>query len=215
MSLKRVASAGSAVYEGRIGGIDVVAATIGVGPEVARRTTRRLLETFTVERVVVSGIAGGVEDSLEIGEVIVPERVIDAATGAEYHPKKLGALEPEGTVLTTSGLITGPDEIAALRHDGVRAVEMEGSSVGEVCAELGLPWTLFRAISDRADEGVVDDSVLAMLNDDGSANVAAALRLIAARPGRLRNLMKLARDSQKAANAAADASIAAIRTLSV
>jgi len=213
MSLKRSVSGQAAVYEGRVDGVGVVAATIGVGPAIASKTTRRLLESFRVDRVVVSGIAGAVDLGLRIGEVMVPETVIDAETGAEYRTDRLGAIEPAGTILTTSELITGPAEVEALRRRGVRAVEMEGSGVAEVCTQMGIPWTLFRSISDRADEGVVDDSVLAMLNEDGSTNVGAALRLIVARPGRLKNLMKLARDSQSAAGAAADATIAAIRTL--
>jgi adenosylhomocysteine nucleosidase len=210
LSLKRPGTSEQAVYEGRAGAVEVVAATIGVGPEVARRTTERLVESFGVDRVVLSGIAGGVDHGLKIGDVILPDRVIDAETGVEYHPSVFGGIELEGTILTTAQLITGKAEITALRDKGVKAVEMEGAAVGEVCSGLDLPWTLFRSISDHADEGVVDDTVLAMLNADGSTNVAAAARLIAANPGRLKGLVRLARDSQKAANAAAEAAISAI-----
>jgi adenosylhomocysteine nucleosidase len=209
MSVKR-SSRSDAVYSGRVGSVEVVAASVGVGPAVAKATTERLLETLRVDRVVVSGIAGGVGHGLRIGDVILPERVLDAATGAEYHPDVFGGIELEGTVLTTAELITGRPEIASLRDRGVLAVEMEGAAVGEVCQGAGIPWTLFRSISDHADEGVVDGTVLAMLNEDGSTNVAAAARLIATKPGRLKNLLKLARDSQKAANAAAEAAVSAI-----
>jgi hypothetical protein len=55
----------------------------------------------------------------------------------------------------------------------------------------------------------VDDSVLSLLNEDGSTNVAAAVRLILTRPGRLPGLVGLARDSAKAAGAAAASAVSA------
>ncbi len=209
LSLKRSGVAGDSVYEGLAGPVEVVAATIGVGPAVAARTTERLLGSGSFDHVVVSGIAGAIGRGLSIGDVLVPEKIVDAATEAEYRPSQMEGVELKGTILTTAELITDPDSVERLRRSGVEAVEMEGAGVGEVCTRLAIPWTVFRSISDRADEGVVDDSVLSLLNEDGSTNVSAALRLIFTRPGRLPGLVGLARDSAKAADAAAAQAIAA------
>jgi adenosylhomocysteine nucleosidase len=209
LSLKASRGPGDMVYGGRAGTVEVVAATIGVGPVVAGRTTERLLGSGSFDHVVVSGIAGAIGRDLSIGDLVVPEVVLDARTRAEYRPTPISGCELKGTVLTTADLITDASEVEALRRSGVEAVEMEGSGVGEVCTRLGIPWTLFRSISDRADEGVVDGSVLSLLNEDGSTNVMAALRLILTRPGRLPGLMGLARDSANAAGAAATAAISA------
>jgi adenosylhomocysteine nucleosidase len=209
LSLKASRVPGDTVYGGRAGRVEVVAATIGVGPVVAARTTERLLGSGSFDHVVVSGIAGAISRGLSIGDLVVPEVILDARTKAEYSPTPMAGFELKGTVLTTAELITDESEVEALRRSGVEAVEMEGSGVGEVCTRLGVPWTVFRSISDRADEGVVDDSVLSLLHEDGSTNVAAALRLVVTRPGRLPGLMGLARDSAKAAGAAATAAVAA------
>jgi adenosylhomocysteine nucleosidase len=209
LSLKASRVPDDTVYEGRAGTVGVVAAAVGVGPVVAARTTERLLGSGSFDHVVVSGIAGAIGRDLSIGDLVVPEVVIDARTRIEYRPTPMAGVELKGTVLTTAELITDESEVEALRRSGVGAVEMEGSGVGEVCTRLGIPWTVFRSISDRADEGVVDDSVLSLLNEDGSTNVGAALRLMLTRPGRLPGLMGLARDSAKAAGAAATAAVAA------
>jgi adenosylhomocysteine nucleosidase len=217
LSLKRAAAtaSGDTLYEGRAGAVEVVAATIGVGPRVAARTTERLLgASGSFDHVVVSGIAGAIGRGLAIGDIIVAEKVVDAATKAEYRPSQMAGVELKGTILTTADLITDPDAVEGLRRSGVEAVEMEGAGVAEVCTRLGIPWTVFRSISDRADEGVVDDSVLSLLNEDGSTNASAAVRLILTRPQRLPGLVALARDSGRAATAAAAAAIAATAGIS-
>jgi adenosylhomocysteine nucleosidase len=201
----RSAATGQKVYEGRVGKIRVHAATVGVGPDEARRSTKHLIDQVGGDHVVVSGIAGGVSRSVNIGDLVFPEILIDHATGTEYRPTGWPGAKLAGTILTTAELITGPAEVEALRSQGVVAVEMEGAAVGEICESVGRPWTVVRSISDRADEGIVDTSVLSLLNPDGSTNVGAAISLIVRRPGRLPKLMRLAQDSQKAATAAAGA----------
>jgi adenosylhomocysteine nucleosidase len=124
LSLKRSAAPGDSVYEGRAGPVDVVAATIGVGPEVAARTTERLLGSGSFDHVVVSGIAGAIGKGLRIGDVLVPEKIVDAATKAEYHPSPMEGVELKGTILTTAELITDPEAVEGLRRSGVEAVEM-------------------------------------------------------------------------------------------
>ena len=47
------------LHTGRVGEVEVVIAQLGVGPAVARTTTDWALKRFTVDHVVVTGIAGG------------------------------------------------------------------------------------------------------------------------------------------------------------
>ena len=66
-----------------------------------------------------------------------------------------------GNVRVHNGLIASGDRFiddTAAAHDlaaklpGLLAVEMEGAAVAQVCAERGVPFAVFRSISDRADE---------------------------------------------------------------
>jgi adenosylhomocysteine nucleosidase len=59
-----------------------------------------------------------------------------------------------GLVSSGDRFVNNLAEAATLlgRLPGVLAVEMEGASVAQVCAERGVPFAVFRSISDRADE---------------------------------------------------------------
>lgn len=59
---------------GRIEGKPVVLGLTGVSMVNAAMTTQMLLDRYNVTRIVVSGVAGGVDPSLNIGDVAVPER---------------------------------------------------------------------------------------------------------------------------------------------
>ncbi len=56
---------------GRLHGVPVVLALSGVGKVAAASTTAALLERFGVTRVVFTGVAGGVGDGVQVGDVVV------------------------------------------------------------------------------------------------------------------------------------------------
>jgi adenosylhomocysteine nucleosidase len=200
----------TSLYEGRVGQTQVIATTIGVGPKSAARTTEGILADLSVDHVVVCGIAGAVGSDLEIGTLVVPDLVIDGTTRAGFRPDPLGGLTQKGTILTAGELVLDPGVLDQLRADGVVALDMESAAVGEVCGKLGQRWTVFRSISDRANDGMVDDAVLGLLNEDGSVDLKASARLILRHPGKVPRLVKLAKDSANAARVAAKAAIAAL-----
>lgn len=65
---------GSVFTTGELQGQRVVITLSGVGMVNAAMTTQRMLDHFRIERLVMSGIAGGVDPALHIGDVVVPER---------------------------------------------------------------------------------------------------------------------------------------------
>jgi adenosylhomocysteine nucleosidase len=189
---------------------DVVARPLGVGPEVAAEATGRLLEATEVDHVVVVGVAGAVDAGLHIADVVVPEVVVDGRDGSRHHPAPLPGTTGAGTLLTTEGLFTGGDVLAAHRRDGVTAVDMETAAVAAVCERLGVRWSVVRAISDRlADETVVDGD-LALLRPDGRADLGAVCRVVVRRPRTVLRLARLGRDTSRAAAAAAAAAVDAV-----
>lgn len=202
---------GVRVFTGRQGVVDVVAAQIGVGPAAAARSTKRLLDHLTVDHVVVSGIAGGIDPSATIGSVVVPEIMLDVASDREYRPSPLGTLEQAGTVGTVDELIMDPQRLAALVERGVTALEMESAAVGSVCEARGVPWTVIRVISDRPDDGLTEDAVMDVLRPDGSTDVVAALRLLVAKPSRIPRFIRLGRDASMAARRAGTTALGALR----
>ncbi len=65
---------GTTFVTGRLEGRDGVLLPTGVSMVNAAMTTQLVLDRFNVERIVFSGIAGGVDPGLNIGDVVVASR---------------------------------------------------------------------------------------------------------------------------------------------
>jgi adenosylhomocysteine nucleosidase len=211
------APVGTRAHEGRSGSVAIVAATTGMGTSGAAEAARRMIGAGDVDHVMVVGIAGGIDDRLTIGDVIRPGVVIDGASGAEYRPHRLGERSDppdDGALHTSDEFIVDPDRVAALRARGVIAMDMETAAVAAVCEEVGRPWSVIRAISDRSSDGMADDAVFELAKPDGRPNLQAVMRFVARHPGRVPQLVRLGRDASTATNAAAAAAAAACRQLS-
>src|SRR5262249_45010964 len=77
LALRKTALGGVDVRAGSLAGRDVVAIATGMGTQLATRATERLLDAVDVERVVVFGITGAVDNETPIGTLILPEVVVD------------------------------------------------------------------------------------------------------------------------------------------
>jgi adenosylhomocysteine nucleosidase len=190
-------------------GRPVVAVVTGMGTALAEAGVRRLLAAVTPTQVVVVGITGAVDDDTPIGALVLPATVIDHATGREHAHVLLGPGEVRGSMWTTD-VITAADELPALRERGVIALDMETAAIAMVCEEHGIPWTVFRAISDRATDGSVSDEVFHLAKPDGTPDPKAVLRFLARHPGRLPRLLRMGRGARTATRRAAEAALAAL-----
>jgi adenosylhomocysteine nucleosidase len=209
LSLAR-AGPGADFLRGALGRTLVVAATTGIGTRSAARAAERLLDAVPVDHLVVVGIAGGIGPSVAVGDLVVPERVLDLATGAEHRPARLGDVAPRGTLASSDALLVDPEEAARLERRGVIAIDMETAAIAAVCERRRCPWSVFRAISDRADDGSTDAAVLELAGADGSPDLSAVARFVATRPWRVPHLVRLARGMRLATRAAASAAVSAL-----
>lgn len=64
---------GATYVTGRIGATPVVMALSGISMVNATMAAQRLLNHFTVSRLIMSGIAGGIDPQLSIGDIVAPE----------------------------------------------------------------------------------------------------------------------------------------------
>ena len=88
---------------------------------------------------------------------------------------------------------------------------METAAIAEVAERRKIPWSVFRAISDRATDGSVDEEVFKLSNQDGTPNPKAIVKYFATHPQRVPRMMKLAKGAMGATTAAVDAALAACR----
>jgi nucleoside phosphorylase len=206
LSLRR---SDGALWSGALGAQGVVAAITGIGTGPAADAAERVLD-LGVRHVVVVGVAGGIGPSVAIGDLVVPERVLDLESGAEHRPAKLGSETPRGTLVTCGKLVTDLEVIGRLERAGAVAIDMETSAVAAVCERRGCPWSVFRAISDRADDGSSDPAFLALGGPDGSGDPAAIARFLLRQPWRVVQLARLGRGLHLATRCAARAAVRAL-----
>lgn len=171
---------------GKINGTDVVVAQAGVGKVNAAVTAQTMILKYGVGQLINIGVAGGIEPSLKIGDIVVAERVVEhdmdtTALGDEPGfitgldcvfidcdkcvSKRLADCTAELGFHTVSGVIASGDLFVATQEDrdrlsdifGAAAAEMEGASIGHVCAMNGVAFGVLRAMSDCAnDDSKVD-----------------------------------------------------------
>ncbi|OCT17010.1 5'-methylthioadenosine/S-adenosylhomocysteine nucleosidase [Paenibacillus pectinilyticus] len=179
--VRETVKAGITFREGTYFGKDVVVCRTGVGKVNAAVTTQILIDQFGVEAVIFTGVAGALDPELQIGDLVIstecvqhdmdvtalgfPRGVIPYADNSVYKadPKlvELAAASGEklfagkvkmGRVLSGDQFIASREVVASLHQElnGV-CVEMEGSSVAQVCAMNAIPYVVLRSMSDKAD----------------------------------------------------------------
>jgi nucleoside phosphorylase len=175
------------LYSAGAGG-EVVLVTIGIG---AKRLPRLLCAGAS--RVIVAGLAGGLDPSLRTGDVVV-----------DPCPSSLDGLR-QGTVHTSARLVcTTADKAALFGSTGSACVDMETELVRAAAESGGAPFVAVRAIMDTAHEALSPE-LLALTDSDGRVRPLAVLRLLLRRPGSLKELMRLRRSSKIALRALGDA----------
>jgi adenosylhomocysteine nucleosidase len=209
LSLTETTAGDATIHTGTLDGRPVVAIVTGMGTAYAREGTQRLLDTVDVGHVLVVGITGAVDNETPIGALVLPEVVYNSGTGAEFRHVPLIDAPHRGTMWTTDVIITDVDRIAALKQQGVVSFDMETAAIAELCEARGIPWSVFRVISDRATDGSVDQEIFELSNMDGTPNREKIERYMREHPERLPVLAQMAQDAALARDTAADAAIAA------
>jgi adenosylhomocysteine nucleosidase len=197
-------------YAGWIGDRPVTAVITGIGTALAHAATVRLLDEVDVERVIVVGIAGAIENQTPIGALVLPEFVVSGADGSEHRPTPLRVGNAHGKLWTSDELLLDPAVLADLRAHGVVALDMETAAIAKVCDEHDVPWSVVRAISDRAGDGTVDGETVGLTHPDGRPNVSAVARYLVRHPDALPRLVRLGKGAKLAAARAAETAINAL-----
>jgi adenosylhomocysteine nucleosidase len=202
-------------HTGSRAGVALVATRTGIGLALAAEATTRLLDAESPDLVIVSGIAGGIPGASEVGDLVVPETVVDGATGERFGAAALPGVTGAGAIRTgdVDSYRLTPAELGELCADGFVALDMETAAVARVCAERDVPWLAFRGISDMAGDTSVGEEVMTMVHADGSPDVGAALRFLVRHPRRIPRMVRLGREAGAAAAMAARATSQAVDAL--
>ena len=170
---------GHVYHTGRIGHHEVVLVESGIGKVMSAMSVAVLANDFEVTAVINTGSAGAVASGLEIGDVVVADRLVYhdvdvTAFGYDYGQMARQPLYYEasrylveemkavlekaqqtsrvGLIATGDSFIAGQDKIDQIKEHfpDVLAVEMEGAAIAQAAHSLGLPFMVIRAMSDTA-----------------------------------------------------------------
>ena len=148
-----------------------------------------------VGAIVLAGLAGALDPSLAVGDVIVDER------------STLGALRESARrrIHTATQMIcTVADKGALFRSTGAAAVDMEADAVFALAAERKLPCLHVRAISDAADHAI-DPAVFRLTDSSGNVRPTALALELLRRPTLVAGLTRLQSRSKLALRNLCDA----------
>ncbi len=149
---------------------------------------KRLPQTVTAARVIVAGLAGGLDPRLRAGDLVLDSPLPDLPLHLPWHI---------GPIYTTDRLVTTPADKAALFRDTkALAVDMEQAVVQKM-AEAEVTIIGLRAISDPADM-TIDPAVLNLVDEIGRPRPLAVMTTLLRRPGLIRHLRELNANSKLA-----------------
>lgn len=172
--------ANSEYTEGTYAGHDVILLKSGIGKVNAAMSTTILLDEYKPDVVINTGSAGGYDENLEVGAIVISDEVrhhdVDATIfgyevgqvpqmpAAFNSDEKLIKLAEEavteigehqyavGLITTGDSFMNDPIRVETVRgyFPTMKAVEMEAAAVAQVCYQFGTPFVVIRALSDIA-----------------------------------------------------------------
>ena len=156
---------------------------------------------------MIAGICGGLDPERPVGSLINAEVIVDHADGTAYTHRPPGDVPLAGKVVTTEEATLDHDMSRRFHAEGFYGVDMESSAVAEVCEARGCAWSVYRCIGDRWVDGLLDERIVALTNQDGSGDADGFRALIAAEPEIAVMLERLSRETAMAARLAAEAAV--------
>lgn len=203
---------GSKLWCADADGLEIAVVLTGAGPRLARQAASQAINNGddSLRFCISSGLAGGLRSEHQTGDLLVaravfPENVgegdrvedqIDSSEALVSFAAECGAKVVE-RFLTTARVIGRSDEKKHLGQSA-DAVEMESLGVLSAAEERGVPAVAIRVISDTVDEDLPLD-MNEVLTDAGRVSIPRVLGQVALHPGAVPGLMRLGRDSKRAA----------------
>jgi adenosylhomocysteine nucleosidase len=201
---------------GRLGDTPILTVVLGDGRTRATATLEALFSTFALRRILLIGVAGGLDPALTVGQVIVAERVLDGEHASPPpDPAWLAAAMATGlcpaTVVTVQRIVVDPAEKALLGQRlldpaGERraaVVDLESAVLAHTAAAAGVPYLVLRAVSDGAEEAL-PPCLRRCQRPDGSIHQGKVALAALLSPTTIPQLLRLARRVNRCAEALAD-----------
>jgi hypothetical protein len=188
-------SVGGRAYRGG----DLIVLISGPGQPRSAELAKWALDTWQVDRLIITGFAGSLDGARAVGQIIEPRAIVRAADGRSIEcPTGRG-----GRLLTCDEAVTTVEARQSIAQEfNAHAVDMESFAAAEICTLRRIDWHCVRAISDPADRDL-PPGVMNLIDADGRSRPSAMAGWLIRHPLRLPDLVQMGRASKSAARALA------------
>lgn len=160
--------------------------------------------------VVSAGACGALAPELRVGDLVIPEVVLDGA-GHRWPTASARRLARGGTLLSVADVVETPAQKSRLwLETGARAVDMESAPILAWAAARAVPGAVIRAVSDSAARGV-PAAVAASVGTDGRVRPLRAVTAALTRAAAIGDLLELRAGTEAALKSVAGALAALAR----
>lgn len=187
-------------FAGEWQGVPLVLVRSGMGRDRARRALMEVAGRYSLKEVISIGYAGALDPTLEVGDLVVADTVVAEDSSRPDETAKRYSLNKEvfnivagvrGRVLLTVDRVAAtPEEKKRLREQySAVAVDMETSALAGEAEARGLAFISVRAITDTADQALIDCSHL--VGENGDVSKVKAGWHVLTHPGDLKGMIAL------------------------
>ena len=158
--------------EGKVNSTNVILVESGIGKVNAARTTQILIDNMKVDYIFNVGVAGGIDDSLKVGDIVIGEKLVQHDFNIKAFNHERGYIPEIGVFIDSDdyliknaekslngakkGVIASGDIFCTEKEMSQKinkkfnalCVEMEGASIAQVCYLSHIPFLIIRSISD-------------------------------------------------------------------
>jgi adenosylhomocysteine nucleosidase len=190
--------------EARIARSEYVKAISGGGDRASLELQLAAALREPVQAIVSFGVAGALSPDLKPGDCVMATRVVvgDESFACDEEWLHIAARRVEGVHI---GPIAGSETIIAdaaqkaalFRAANALAVDMESHIAARAASAHDLPFLAIRAISDGAGRAL-PPAALAALKPNGGIDLWGVTRSLLTRPAQIPDLIRTARESEKA-----------------
>ena len=163
----------------------------GIGSEAARCATEAVISLYQPKLIVSAGFAGGLDPSLNTGQMLTPRQVVDARDGS-----RTDSGSGEGTLITFESVADVEQKAKLADAYGAHAVDMEAAAVARSAEARGVKFLACKVISDTHNSRL--PPIMSFVSD-GRFNTGRFVAHVAIRPWLWGSVIKLAQNSAVAA----------------
>ena len=178
----------------------------GIGYESSLNASKKLVK-LNVDGLISWGIAGGISNSINSGDMIIARSVINQrniySTSHEWQKKIISHFKDssykifDGDVVSTERICASfKEKMKLFKETKALAIDMESLGIAEIANASNLDFIIIRTIADNADSNI-PKAVIKNIDNFGRINIGKFLASCLFHPTQIYEIILLAKNYKK------------------